>query len=260
MRRFQRVVIILIFVGVIAATYGVEFYSKYTVPIIMYHNAEPSERKGALNSVSNKNFEYQMAFLKRHKFNVISLTDLARAIREKRFLPHNSVVITFDDGYADNYHHAFPILKKYGFPATIFIVASLIGHENYLTWDQIKEMEFSGIDFGSHTLTHPYLPDLTRDQQRKEIIGSKEFIESRLGHTIHHFSYPIGGFNEDSKALAEEAGYLSACTTNRGYTRFNEDLYELKRIRFGNKDNVYWNVFVKLFGYYNLFRKPVNPY
>jgi len=259
MKRFQRIVILFILIGVIVVTYGLEFYGKYTVPIIMYHNAEPAEVAGSLNSVSDENFEYQMAFLKRHKFNVVSLSEVVKAINEKRSLPHNSVAITFDDGYADNYKHAFPILKKYGFPATIFVVAHLVGREGYLTWAQIQEMERSGIDFGSHTLWHPYLPDLTCDQQKKEIAGSKFFIESHLGHPIHHFSYPSGGFNDDSKSLVREAGYMSACTTNRGYSRLNQDVYEIKRIRFGNKDDVYWNVLAKLSGYYNLLRKTVKP-
>lgn len=259
MKRFQRIVIILIFIGVVAATYGMEFYGKYTVPIMVYHEVMEDDGDDGLNTVSKKNFEYQMEFLRKHDYNVISLSDLVNAIQQRKPLPHNSVVVTFDDGPVNNYVDAFPILKRYKIPAMIFIVAEKVGTKDFLTWQQIREMEAAGIEFGSHSRYHRYLPPLSDAGLRDEIFSSKRIIEQNLGHAIDHFCYPNGGFTEQAKRYVREAGYRSACTTNRGHARLNQDLYELKRMRFGDKDSVYWNVLAKLSGYYNLFRKTVNP-
>jgi peptidoglycan/xylan/chitin deacetylase (PgdA/CDA1 family) len=260
MKRFQRFVIILILLGIALLTYGLELRDQYVVPIINYHEVGPNVRADNFLNVTVENFEAQMSFLKQHKYNVISLDELVSAIIKRKPLAHNSVVLTFDDGYANNYQYAFPILKKYGFPATIFIAVRLVGKKNYLTWKQIKEMEKSGIVFGSQTLNHAYLPDLSPGRQKKEIYASKKIIERHLGHGINHFCYPRGGFSNEIKELVKRAGYASACTTNRGYHRFNRDVYELKRIRFANKyatPVVFW---AKLSGYYNFFKRAVSPY
>ncbi|MCX5681132.1 MAG: polysaccharide deacetylase family protein, partial [Candidatus Omnitrophica bacterium] len=139
------------------------------------------------------------------------------------------------------------------------IASNFIGKSGYLTWPQIKEMDASGFSFGSHTLSHRYLPDLSDEEQKWEISMSKEVIESHLGHPINNFCYRTGGFNDSIKEQVRKAGYRSACTTNRGYNRLNHDVYELKRIRFSNSDKTPLILWVKLSGYYNLFRKPVNP-
>ncbi len=260
MKNFQRIIIILIFLAIVAVTYAVELRGKYVVPIVTYHSIATSEREGDGNSVSASNFEYQMAFLKKYKYNVISLDELVSAIRGRKELPHNSVVLTFDDGYVDNYENAFPILKRYKFPATFFIVPRLVGKKGYLTWEQAKEMDTGTINFGSHTYSHCYLPEFSEKEQKWEISASKKMIERRLGHPIHNFCYRTGGFTDFTKSQVQKAGYLSACTTNRGYDRFNHDVYELKRVRFGNNDKTFFVLWGKLLGYYNFFRKPVRPY
>jgi peptidoglycan/xylan/chitin deacetylase (PgdA/CDA1 family) len=171
-------------------------------------------------------------------------------------LPRNSVVITFDDGRGDNYDHAYPVLKKYNFPATIFIITQWVGKNPYLTREQIMEMSENRIDFGSHTRHHRHLPDLSEDELRDEIFNSKKDIEAALNKQINHFCYPSGGFTELSKELIREAGYRSATTTNRGAHRDNSDLFELNRIKVSNSDMVRpFNFMIKLSGYYNFFRR-----
>jgi peptidoglycan/xylan/chitin deacetylase (PgdA/CDA1 family) len=112
---------------------------------------------------------------------------------------------------------------------------------------------------GSHTLHHFYLPDFPGEVQVREIVESKKAIEYHLGMPAYYLAYPIGGFNEDVKKVAREAGYRLAFTTNRGHGRYNRDFFELKRIRSKDADNdfVMW---VKLTGYYNLLRKPQKPF
>ena len=166
---------------------------------------------------------------------------------------------SFDDGYENNYTYAFNILKKHEFPATIFVVTDLVGTPGFLTWDEINEMTQHGIFIGSHTRTHPYLPDLSYEQQRKEILESRQILKEKLDQPINFFCYPTGGFNEQIKRLVKEAGYLGATTTNRGYDRLNRDVYELKRIRLKTDDVSSFVLWAKFSGYYNLFRRDKHP-
>ena len=230
---------------------------RYVVPILTYHHVGiPSGSKWRLNSVTAKSFDYQMAFMKRHGFEVISFDDLMEGIKKGHQFNRNTVVIQFDDGYEDNYQYAFPILKKYGFPAMVFLISDKIGDPGFLTWDQVKEMEKNNFMAGAHTRRHVYLPRASAAQAQDEIAGSKKVIENHLGHSIDYFAYPSGGFTEEDKRILRDAGYKAAVTTNRGKDKFNNDLYELKRIHMSNTDDQYSGLVLwfKLSGYYNLFR------
>ncbi|MBL8013702.1 MAG: polysaccharide deacetylase family protein [Candidatus Omnitrophica bacterium] len=227
---------------------------KYTVPILMYHQVQQKRMKGDLNTVSQKSFDWQMKFLRKHGYQVISVEDLVQGIARGVQFARNTVVITFDDGYADNYFIAFPALKKYGFPATLFMVSSFVGRPGYLTWSQLMEMHNSRITVASHTRTHQYLPNLNKEQLFDEIVNSKKELEAGLKVPVKFFSYPSGGYSEEIKEMVIQANYEGACATNRGYDRFQTSTFELKRIRVNDEDNtvVLW---AKLSGYYNLFRE-----
>ncbi len=255
LKRFSIAGVLLI---VLAGSYLFWVSDKYVVPIMMYHNVDYSD-KPRMNLVTPENFAKQMAYLHKHGYHVIAFSELVNSIREKKPLPQKSVVITFDDGYEDNYTNAFPVLKQYHFPAIIFIVTDVVSKPGFLTWEQIKEMEKSDISFGSHTRLHTYLPSLDKAEQRNQIRGSKEILEQQLEHSIEYFAYPSGGFNNSIIALLKEAGYKAACTTNRGYHRSNDDPYIIKRIRFGNNDDLDISLWAKLSGCYQVFRKWKNP-
>jgi len=237
--------------------YGIWLSGKYAVPIVMYHSVENSQGPAGI-VVSPKSFAKQMDYLQKKHYKVLSLDELVSLIKEKKPMPRKSVVITFDDGYENNYLNAYPALKKYGFPATIFVIVDLIGREGYLTWDEISEMEKYGITVGSHTLDHTYLPGVPVEWQEHQIVESKKILEARLGHRVDYFVYPSGGFTEETKAIVKGAGYKGACSTNRGYQTLNKDEYELKRVRFKNTDSTpaFW---AKLSGYYNFFKNPRDP-
>jgi peptidoglycan/xylan/chitin deacetylase (PgdA/CDA1 family) len=241
-------------IGSIGFTFWVR--DRYVVPILTYHHVGIPSGKWRLNTVSEKSFEYQMAFMKRHGFQVIGFDDLVEGIKKGHQFSHNSVVLQFDDGYEDNYKYAFPILKKYGFPAMVFLISDKIGTPDFLTWDQVKEMGKYNFIAGAHTRHHVYLPRTSAIQGQDEIAGSKKVIEDHLGHSINYFAYPSGGFTEEVKRFVKEAGYKAAVTTNRGKDRFNVDLYELKRIHMNNTDGQYSGLilWIKLSGYYNLYR------
>ncbi len=258
MRRVKKIIaVIILFLIIAIGSFHVWLQDSYVVPIIMYHSVDnPRHLSGIV--VSPSSFRQQMDFLKRNDYHVISLDALITAKREKRHLSKNNVIITFDDGYDDNYTYAFPVLKEYGFPASIFVITNLIGKPGYLTWEELKEMEKSQITIGSHTVDHVYLPGVPLDWQSYQIKESKRVLEEKLGHTIDFFAYPSGGFSDGTKDIVEAAGYRAALTTNRGNKRFNEDVYELKRVRFKDKDSSL-GLWAKLSGFYNLFRVLKEP-
>jgi peptidoglycan/xylan/chitin deacetylase (PgdA/CDA1 family) len=232
---------------------------RYTVPILMYHSIGGCST-GNNNHVSLENFTKHMRYIKSRGYQVISLAELVERIKNKKPINHNLVVITFDDGHQDNYISAFPLLKEYGFPATIFIITGEIGREGFLTWAQTKEMFSTGIDIGAHTRNEVYLPGLSGyGALGEEIRGPLKDIKNNIGYDAKYFSYPTGGFNEEIKRLVKEAGYQGACTTNRGKERKGQDVYELKRVKMTNADTtLWWKPFalrVKLSGYYNVFRR-----
>lgn len=229
---------------------------KYVVPILMYHHINDPSQGSTLENVSPENFFKQMEFLKKHNFNVIGLDELTQGIKSGHSFRHKTVVITLDDGYADNYYHALPILKEFQFPVTLFISPGFLETKGFLTWAQLKEMVLQGITIGSHTISHTYLPHLKPNEVTYEVFASKKILEEQLGRSVDYFAYPLGGFNELTKYLVRKNGYHGAVTTNRGRERFNRDIYELNRIRFSNRDRGDLILWAKLSGYYNLFREP----
>lgn len=231
----------------------------YVAPIMMYHHVDDSNY-GEANYVSLEKFEEHLKFLKDHHYHVISFHELVTLIKENRRISRKTVVLTFDDGYRNNYLNAYKLLKKYGFPAMIFVPTGSIGEPDRLTEAQMKEMMANGIAIGSHTQTECYLPDKNLEELYEELSDSRKILEKILGKEVRYLAYPCGGFTKEAKEVARKSGYLGACTTNRGYDRWNKDVFELNRIRFSNKDNSNVILWVKLSGYYNLFRKPKNPY
>lgn len=235
---------------------------RYSVPILTYHSFDYG--KGLL-SVTPENFEKQMHYLKDKGFNVIPLDELVEGIKNRRKFAHNTVVITMDDGYKDNFTYAYPILKKFGFPATIFLITNNIGtNVDFLNWDEVKEMCKNNISFGGHTKNHVYLPSVDKeDVLWDEIVGCKKSIEEHIGIPVYYFCYPLGGFTEEVEMLANKAGYKGACATNRGDDILNDrDVYELNRIsvRNGNPYFSFSNIVApikfraKLSGNYNLWK------
>ncbi len=250
----------IFFAALIAAVFlagGYLFWlsPRYAVPILMYHRFGYED-----NSlfVTPENFERQLAYLKNNGYRVISLTELGQGIANNRKFSRKTVVITVDDGWKDNYTYAYPVLKKFGFPAMIFLAVDRIGSDpDFLTWDEVRIMRQSSIDFGCHTKKHTYLPEVKDpDRLRDEIAGCKDVLQDKLGVRVDWYCYPTGGFTEEVKAQVREAGYTGACTTNRGFSELNKDAFELKRVKVSNSDTQKpFSFWAKISGYYNLFRK-----
>lgn len=226
-----------------------------TVPILMYH-AIRDDSDNTL-SVSPENFSRQMDFLRKSGYSVISLGVLVEEIKKGNTFIPKTVVITFDDGYEDNYVNAFPVLAKYNVPAIIFLTTGYIGRQGYLNRDQILLMSRHNVEFGGHTRNDIYLPSEKNTLRLwNEIAGPKEDIEKIIGKKTEYFCYPIGGFNDEIKETVKKAGYKGACATNRGFDKPNCDVYELNRIKITNSDmNKPFHFRAKLSGFYNVFRR-----
>jgi len=260
MDRLRKITTIIIVFVALSAFYLFWLSPRYVVPILMYHRF--GYEKSTL-FVTPENFERQMKYLKDKGYNVISLDELVKGIKTGKEFPHNSAVITVDDGYRDNYVYAFPVLKKYGFPATIFVIANFIERKkDFMSWDELRDMSRHDISLGGHTRNHAYLPSIKKENILwDEIKGCKELIENRIGKDVSYFCYPTGGFNGHVKEMVRKAGYKGACTTNRGFVEFNQDVYELKRVKVTNSDtNKPFSFWAKLSGHYNLFRSRKRGY
>lgn len=202
--------------------------------ILMYHCI--TDRPDYLSAVTPGNFARQVAYIAEKKLPVISLGELVRRVNAREPLG-GAVVLTFDDGYRDNYAVAFPILKKYNFPATIFVVTDLIGKRDKrdlerLHLDELRELHASGlIAIEPHTKTHPHLSRLSREQAREEIVGSKRFLEEALGKTCRFFATPYGDFNEETVGIIRESGFETANTVRQRTTAGDDiDLFMLPRV------------------------------
>jgi len=245
---FGLIIIILAFIFV--------RYFLYEVPILKYHRIAASCFEASLLCVSTQSFSRQMDFISHHRYKVISLEELINALSKKQTLPHNAVVITFDDGSEDIYRNAFVVLKKNRFPATVFVITDLVGKEGFLSWEQLRQMQGQGIDIASHTKTHAYLPDIS-DEQRlwKEIFESKKELENKMGREISLFSYPVGGYNAKVIDFVKRAGYIAACTSNKGRYHLKPDIFALRRIKMTEHSDNPLAMWIKLSGIYNLFRR-----
>lgn len=230
------------------------FQVNYEVPILMYHRvAAPVEPKGLY--VSPETFQRQMEFLKAHNYKVVPLAEIVDALNAGRFIPPNTVAITFDDGYLDNFENAFPVLRKLGFPATIFMITENIGRSGWLGEEDLRILDDSEITIGSHTVSHAFLPKLSEGEIQAELIDSKIRLEEILGHPVRFFSYPAGGSSPEISSWVREAGYEGAVTTNYGKKR--HDAFRLHRIKASESHGNLFNFWAKVSGLYHVGKKRV---
>jgi peptidoglycan/xylan/chitin deacetylase (PgdA/CDA1 family) len=217
---------------------------KKQIPILMYHSiAQSTNPKFKQLAVPPASFAEQMAYLHRHSYTLINVTQLVRMLSDERFaLPERPVVLTFDDGFADFFTHALPILKQFSFTATLYITTGYINSTSrwlrpegetsrlMLTWDQIAEISASGIECGAHTHSHPQLDILPLPDARNEIVKSKELLERHLGQEVTSFAYPFGYYTAAIRQQVRQAGYISACAVKFAINSETTDFYALKRL------------------------------
>jgi peptidoglycan/xylan/chitin deacetylase (PgdA/CDA1 family) len=213
------------------------------VPILTYHNF--SKRKVAKMIVPERRFEAQMRYLKENGFNTITLDELSDFIELKDTIPPKSVVITVDDGWRPFYDIAYPILKKYGLKATLFLYTDFVGGGKAVTWDQVKEMAANGIEIHNHTKSHRNLTKIKKKesfekyfrQVEKEVMVGEQRLKQNAGIESRYLAYPYGDTNDLVVTLLKKRGYRAAFTVTRGSIPFYVDNYRINRsVIYGDYD------------------------
>ncbi|WP_245884513.1 polysaccharide deacetylase family protein [Tumebacillus permanentifrigoris] len=206
----------------------VKYIPEPRVPILMYHSISP----GTDLRVSPEDFDAQMKWLQEHGYKPITLGQLGRHWDGTYDVTGGKpLVITFDDGYLDNYTAAWPILQKYHFPATIFVITDSIKLDNHMKWGQMQEMHAGGVEFGSHMVYHSNFTLTPQDQIASELQASKKTLEQGLSSPVTTFCYPGGGLIPEAAGLVRQAGYTMAVTTHHGLASAVEDHVLLSRVR-----------------------------
>lgn len=246
------------------------------IPILMYHQvSQPADATMCEDCVSPERLELHMRAIRDAGYRVISLADLVRAVgHSSPASPARCVAITFDDGLRDQFLNAYPILRRYDFPATFFLITGYLGTEAMfphltprnagadvppgwlpLTWDHAQTMVQHGIDIGSHSVSHCSLGSLGSDEIRREIKESKDILERRLKIPVTFFAYPFGSkaygdFDYTIMSFLHQAGYEGACTTVVGTNGRSAERFALRRIPMEEADDAF-RVRCKLVGAYN---------
>ena len=207
--------------------------SKY-VPILMYHSINNKYFGDKTLFVKENDFDNQMKYLSDNNYTPLFLSEIERAKDYEK-----PIIITFDDGYMDNYTKALPILMKYNLKATVFIIANWTDGKTYMNQEQIKELSNSNIfEIGAHTLTHVFLSNMNYNDQLMEISQSKYVLENIINKDIIVFSYPYGSYNEDTLNISKKY-YKYSVTVEEGINNLSEiNNYKLKRYKISRDTDI----------------------
>ena len=225
---------------------------KGTIPILLYHSiSQYASRKFKPFAVSPALFAEHMAYLHWQAYTPITVTQLAQTlVQDQSLLPERPAVITFDDGFADFFTDALPVLKRFNFTATLYVTTGFINdtsrwlqHEGealrpMLTWQQLAEISTQGIECGTHSHSHPQLDTLPIAEATYEIVQSKKLLEEQLGLDVTSFAYPFGYYTPAIQKQVQAAGFTSACAVKFAMSSPSSDLFALARLMIGADTNI----------------------
>ncbi|MDB5077377.1 MAG: glycosyl transferase family 2, partial [Chloroflexi bacterium] len=221
------------------------------LPILMYHRVAPEGASAlARYRVTPAAFEAQLRYLYAAGYYSAGLEEWRVARDSKKPLPGRAIVLTFDDGYRDFLTHAWPLLERYGFTATVFLVADRVGQHNHwdrafgedvplLNWEEILYLQNAGIEFGSHTVSHCHLTALTAHETVREAARSRAILERNLKRAVTAFAYPYGDTNRAVQHLTGACGYIYGLTCRQGLSRYQDSLLALPRIEVSGSASLY---------------------
>ena len=212
------------------------------IVVLLYHRVNDDLRDRVTTGIAQ--FDEQMAWLRQH-YDIVDIEDVIRG-NVPRASKHPVIVVTFEDGYEDNYANAVPILRRHRIPASFFISTGIVGTDNgfahdlnklgyalpNMSWDQLREMKEMGFTIGSHTVTHLNCAQADLDTVRRELIESRDTLYEQLGLEEQIFAYPFGGRSDikpEAMALIKEAGYIGCLSAYGGCIESDVDLYDIPR-------------------------------
>ncbi|HCQ89937.1 MAG TPA: xylanase deacetylase [Clostridium sp.] len=198
------------------------------VPVLYYHSIQKSGENELM--MDPKLFRSHLQWLKDNGYTSLTMEEFYNYIKYNTPVPEKSVVITFDDGYIDNYTNAMPIINEFDFDTTIFMVSDFVGNPNFLTESQLKELEKNKINIESHTANHLELAKLPKEKQREELQQSKDRLNNLLDEKIEYVAYPYGSYNDDTKNTTKEIGYKMGFSTDSGWASGDDDLFSIPRV------------------------------
>lgn len=212
------------------------------LPIVMYHHVGPLPPNPDIYrrdlTVSPDLFERTLVRLAEQGVETVTMTDLFEHFAGGTALPKRAVVLTFDDGYDDNYEHAFRLLKEHGMVGTFFVTTEFVERPGYLTWSQIAEMADAGMEIAAHSSNHPDLTRLGPNELRRQLVEPKAILEQHTGQPVRFMAYPSGKYNAAVMAATRAAGYEAAVTVVHGTRHLPGSAFELRRVRARGADTV----------------------
>lgn len=214
------------------------------VPILMYHHIQDLSKVSRAKqrwTISPEKFQAQLEWIAREGFHPLTMAQLNAHLRHGQPLPVRPIVLSFDDGWKEHYQTVFPILRKYNLTGTFFIITDSVGHTDFVSWPQLKEMSAAGMDIQAHTVTHPRLEKLPSPKAFQEISKSRQLIESHLNKPVAVFAYPYGSYDDDVIEEVKRAGFESAVSVsgiNNGYLTRADQTYTLVRFEVNNTETL----------------------
>lgn len=206
----------------------VDALSSVDVPVLLYHRVGDAE--GNL-TVTPEKFEIDLTRLRELGYSTITLETFRRYLANSDVeLPEKPIMISFDDGYLDNFMNAYPLLQKYEMTAAFYIITSMIGEEDRLAAGHIRQMAANGMSIGSHTVSHRSLADLEREEAANELSLSRAYLEGLLQKSVDFVAYPKGSYNESTAAAASETGYCGGFSVLPGTCSRDTNPFVLRRI------------------------------
>jgi len=232
------------------------------ISILMYHQVGEFRPMAAHRSTycHVRRFRSQMAWLHRFRFTVLGMDEVLAALRGERPIPPRAVALTFDDGYENFYEHAYPVLRRYGFPAMVYLISGRIGQPAawfaadgrdtppLMSAERIRELRRAGIDFGSHGAQHIKLAEVDLATARQDILDSRRALGELLGEEVRHFCYPYGSHNAAVVDLVRHAGFATGVSCQRGAATPDFDALALPRKAISYGDNLlgfFWKLVMK---------------
>lgn len=204
--------------------------SSIEIPVLLYHVVKPDPDPTNPWQFSLEEFEKHMVYLKENGYRTLTMKQYFNILDKKAAMPEKPILLTFDDNSNDFYPYIYPILQQYGMKATQFTVSDWVNGSWNMTATEILTVMENGINIQNHTVTHPFLANLTKEQQYAEITDATTALKELTGKTTMAFAYPYGNYNSDTISILEELGFKGAFKVGGGISTDKSNRYELPRI------------------------------